>query len=234
LNQPLGVAVDATNNVFVADAGNSRVRKISGGIINTVAGGGSSQGDGGPAINAGFSVQGIAVDRTGNLVIADFMSSRIRMVSNGIINTIAGTGEAGFSGDGGAATSAKMVSPSSVAFDVSGNILVADNGNFRIRELTPTCAPLATLTAPAIGKALSGSTATFTWVPSCSNASAYWLDVGTASGQGNIFGQNVGLATTKTVSGIPANGSTIYVQLWTQSGGTWFGPNRYTYTAAPN
>jgi hypothetical protein len=88
---------------------------------------------------------------------------------------------------------------------------------------------VAPMTTPAPGAGLTGSTTTFTWSAG-SGASAYWLDVGTARGQGNIFAANVGLVTSRTVSGIPINGGTIYVRLWTQLGGTWY-YNDYTYTA---
>ena len=78
----------------------------------------------------------------------------------------------------------------------------------------------AVITSPASGSTLSGASVTFTW-SAASGAVAYWLDVGSAQGQGNIFGQNVALATSQTVNGIPTNGSTVYVKLWTLLGGTW-------------
>ena len=88
----------------------------------------------------------------------------------------------------------------------------------------------ATLTGPVPGSALSGVSITFTW-SAVSGAAAYWLDVGSAAGQGNIFGQNVALATSQTVSGMPTDGSTIYVRLWTLSGGSWQF-NDYTFKAS--
>src|SRR5258706_8888360 len=84
--------------------------------------------------------------------------------------------------------------------------------------------------SPASGSVLGGASVTFTWSAS-SGASAYWLDVGSAQGQGNIFGQNVGLATSQTVTGIPTTGSTIYVRLWTLFGGVWQS-NHYTFNAS--
>jgi hypothetical protein len=109
------------------------------------------------------------------------------------------------------------------------------NGAWQYNEYTyntggGTCltAGLATMQSPAPGSTL-GTTATFTWTCS-SSATAYWLDVGTVSGQGNIFGQNVGLSTAMSVSGIPATGGTIFVRLWTLIGGAWQ-HNDYTYTA---
>ena len=76
---------------------------------------------------------------------------------------------------------------------------------------------------------MSGSTAAFDWNAG-TGVTAYWLDVGTGLGQGNVFGANVGTALSRTVSGIPTNGSVIYAQLWSEIGGVWY-PNRYTYTA---
>jgi serine protease len=88
----------------------------------------------------------------------------------------------------------------------------------------------AVMLLPAPATVLNGTNVTFTWSAG-SGASAYWLDVGSVQGQGNIFGQNVALATSQTVNGIPADGSTVYVKLWTLLGGTWQF-NDYTYKAA--
>jgi hypothetical protein len=87
----------------------------------------------------------------------------------------------------------------------------------------------AVITSPASGSTLSGASATFTW-SAAAGAGAYWLDVGSAQGQGNLFGQNVGLATSQTVNGLPTDGSTVYVKLWTLLGGTWPSSD-YTYKA---
>ena len=91
---------------------------------------------------------------------------------------------------------------------------------------------LAVMSTPTSGSTLTGSSVTFTWSAS-TGAAAYWLDVGTAQGQGNIFGQNVGLATLQAVTGLPTDGSTIYVKLWTLLGGAWQS-NDYTYKASGN
>ena len=85
------------------------------------------------------------------------------------------------------------------------------------------------LTVPSPGATLSGSTVTFNWNAGM-GVTAYWLDVGTVLGQGNIFGANLGTVLSRTVSGIPTDGSMIYVQLWSQIGGVWY-LNRYSYTA---
>jgi hypothetical protein len=85
------------------------------------------------------------------------------------------------------------------------------------------------MAAPTASSTFGGATVTFTW-DSCATAQAYWLDVGTVLGQGNIFGQNVGLLTSQIVGNIPTGGQMIYVQLWTLINGTW-NLNRYTFTA---
>ena len=87
----------------------------------------------------------------------------------------------------------------------------------------------AVMIGPVPGSTLSGASVTFTW-SAVSGASAYWLDVGSSQGQANIFGQNVGLGTSQTVNGIPTDGSTVYVRLWTLVGGAWQS-NDYTYKA---
>ena len=138
LNNPHGVAVDASGNVFIADQYNNRVRRVAtNGIITTVAGGGmKSPGDGGAATNAQLSnPEGVAVDASGNLFIADTSNNRIRKVgTNGIITTAAGNG-VGYSGDGGPATKAALLQPAGVAVDASGNLFIADQFNNRIRKV---------------------------------------------------------------------------------------------------
>lgn len=139
---PLGVTRDAAGNVYVADTFNNRIRKINpGGIISTVAGNGSETygGDGGQATSASLrQPSSMVVDTAGNLLIADRLNHRIRKVAtNGIITTIAGNGTGGFSADGGSATAAALFYPSDIALDLYGNIFIADQGNNRIRKVTP-------------------------------------------------------------------------------------------------
>ena len=138
LDLPLGVAVDGSGNLYIADWGNERIRKVdSSGNISTVAGGGSTLGDGGAATAAQLSLpRGVAVDGSGNLYIADTGNERIRKVdSSGNISTVAGSGTSGFSGDGAAAGAAQLNNPQAVAVDGSGNLYIADRSNHRIRKV---------------------------------------------------------------------------------------------------
>ena len=140
LYNPLAVAVDVLGNIYIADAGNQCIRKVStGGIITTIAGAGVGgfSGDGGPATNAVFNTPaGVAIDGTGNIYISDEYNARIRMIDvSGIINTIAGNGTFGFSGDGGPAAIAELYQPTGIALNAAGNIYIADQVNNRIREI---------------------------------------------------------------------------------------------------
>ncbi len=140
LTSPTGVAVDSAGNLYIAD-GSARVRKVSNGVITTVAGNGTQGfgGDNGPAASAELSVPtGLALDAAGNLYIADQDNNRVREVSNGVIFTIAGNGIHGYLGDNGPATSAALSSPTGVAVDTAGNVYIADSNNSVIRLLTPT------------------------------------------------------------------------------------------------
>ncbi len=142
LYAPFGVAVDAQGNLYIANYNHHRVRKVSpNGIITTVAGNGNQgfSGDGGPATAASLNnPHGVAVDANGNLYIADGSNNRVRKVSpNGIITTVAGNGNQGFSGDGGPATAAGLYGPVDVAVDTNGNLFIADSSNHRIRRVTP-------------------------------------------------------------------------------------------------
>jgi uncharacterized protein (TIGR03437 family) len=142
LNAPSGVALDSGGNLFVADTLNHRVRKISAaGVITTVAGTGVAgySGDGGPATSGMLdSPMGVAVDSNGTLYIADTGNNRIRIVvGGGVIYTLAGNGNAAFFGDGGPGGVASVHAPQAVAVDGSGNTLVADTGNQRIRRISP-------------------------------------------------------------------------------------------------
>lgn len=139
LNRPSGLAVDAEDNLYIAADG--RIRKVSGGLITTVAGGGTALGDNGPATDAilgSYCFACVAVDAAGNLYIADTSNNRIRKVSSGLITTIAGIGIRGFSGDDGPATSAGIDNPFGIAVGRDGKIYFADTANNRIRVLVPS------------------------------------------------------------------------------------------------
>jgi len=141
LSSPGGVTVDGAGNIFIADTGNNVIRKIvaATGLISTVAGNGTPtySGDGAAAILASLNQpEGIAVDATGNLWIADTGNNVIREVTvDGLIKTVAGNGTAGFSGDNGPATRAQLYEPFAVAFDTNGKWYIADSSNFRVREV---------------------------------------------------------------------------------------------------
>jgi trimeric autotransporter adhesin len=154
LSNPYSIAFDTAGNLYIADTLNNRIRMVSTltGIISTVVGIGSFgySGDGGPAILAALSSPAsVAVDVSGNIYIVDsgINNYRIRMVtkSTGVINSIAGTGSPGYSGDGGLATLAALNSPSSVAVDASGNVFIADTNNYRIRMVMKSSGIISTV-----------------------------------------------------------------------------------------
>ena len=141
LNLPAGIAIDGGNNLYIAEGYNHRIRKINTttGIITTVAGNGGTggfSGDGGPATAAAFNAPlDVAVDASGNLYIVDQMNQRIRKVSAaGIVSTIAGTGLAGYSGDGGPAATARINTPECIIAD-GGNVYFSDYANNCVRKI---------------------------------------------------------------------------------------------------
>jgi hypothetical protein len=143
---PRSVATDTSGNLYIADVTANVIRKIgTNGYITRVAGNGTagSSGNGGPATAAQLSMSGggcVNVDRAGNIYICNTSGNTIQKVnaSTGIINVIAGTGVSGFTGDGGAATAAKIYNPFGICIDAAGNIYFSDQLNYRIRKITPS------------------------------------------------------------------------------------------------
>ncbi|MGA8492259.1 MAG: hypothetical protein WB711_17665 [Terriglobales bacterium] len=136
LDTPYGISLDAVGNLIISDTGNQRVRVVMDRKINTIAGGGLG-GDGGPAKTYATLANPNAVVWAGtrHYYIADAANNRIRGVSSGTISTVVGTGDVGWTGDGGAATSARLNNPLGVTVDGAGDIFIADTGNIVIREV---------------------------------------------------------------------------------------------------
>jgi uncharacterized protein (TIGR03437 family) len=161
LNVAVDVAADRAGNLFIADQFNHRIRKIApNGTISTVVGTGAPgfSGDGGPAVAAQINTPtGIFVDAAGNLYIADVGNQRIRKVdASGKIKTIAGNGSKGYGGDGGPAINASFYNAVRVVVDPSGNVLVADQSDHRIRRITPS-GTITTFAGNGVGTPSTGA-----------------------------------------------------------------------------
>ncbi len=159
-----GTAADAQGNLYIADEGNNVIRKVNAttGVITVVAGNGYGAGmipggytgDGGPALQAELGGPfGVAVDKAGNIYIADTYNSAIRKVTaaTGIITTVAGNGNAGYTGDGGLATQAEIFLPKAVALDAAGNIYISDTANHVIRKVTVATGKISTIAGGGYG-----------------------------------------------------------------------------------
>ena len=182
---PDGLSVTATGEIYVADFHNHRIRKINAaGIVTTVAGNGTGgfTGDGVLAISSGlYYPTGVFADNAGNIFIADRNNHRVRKVTaaTGIISTVAGSGVAGFGGDGGDATSpcTKLTSPQRVRMDAAGNLFIADQGNLRVRKVdTSPPGP----TTPTITISTSSSTI-------CAGSPVIFSAVVTNAGVGPVY-----------------------------------------------
>jgi hypothetical protein len=152
INIPVGVALDASGNVFVSELSSDVIRRVDAitGTITTVAGNGSGgfSGDGGPATAAQLQdPNGVALDGAGNLFFVDTGNNRVRRVAagSGTITTIAGTGSNGYGGDGGPATAAVLNAAFGLAIDASGNLFIADGGNNRVRRVAAGSGTITTV-----------------------------------------------------------------------------------------
>jgi trimeric autotransporter adhesin len=213
LNGPSHIALDGSGNLYFADSGNNRIRRVDkDGIISTVAGNGlpaepsapvpGNGGDGGPAMLAQLNAPtGVAVDMAGNLYVSDTSNCRVRKVDSlsGTITTVAGTGQCGYSGDGGLGAAAELNFPLGIAFDSSGNLYIADTDNERVRKLDPS----GTINTVAVNtaRATAGDSAAAT-----SASLIYPTDVA-PDDAGNLYitsGQTLKLSADRTI--------TIYAQ----------------------
>jgi len=163
LNGSAGMFMDSAGNIYLADRGNHLIRKMESAtsLLVKVAGSGTVMGvtgynmgypgyngDGRPATSAQLnSPSGVVVDDAGNMYIADTDNHRVRKVAagTGLISTVAGTGQAGFNADGGAAIAAKLNGPTAVLLDAGGNILISDTGNHRIRKVDAVTGVISTV-----------------------------------------------------------------------------------------
>lgn len=153
MNGPTSVAIDASGNIYIADEGNGRIRRVDAatGIITTIAGSGDQSsgcdiGDGSQATAVPLCGPfGVALDTLGNIYIAEQLDIRKVTATTGVISTVAGNGVAGFSGDGGPATSAELYDADGLVVDASGNIYIADGNNGRIRLVTAATGVISTI-----------------------------------------------------------------------------------------
>jgi len=156
LMNPRGIGLDAAGNLYIADMLNHRVRRVDAatGMITTIAGTGTAgaRGDGGLATLAQLNYpSGIAVNGLGLVVIADRENHRVRGIVRDNLVTLAGTGTAGFSGDGHAATEAQLDTPWGVSMDAGGNVYIADTGNQRIRRVSALSSLIGTVAGTGVG-----------------------------------------------------------------------------------
>ncbi|MGE0126778.1 MAG: hypothetical protein AB7U82_01645 [Blastocatellales bacterium] len=224
LNSPNNVSVDKDGNLIICDPGNFRIRKVTAadGKISTVAGKGAqgSRGDGGPATDAEVNVPvGAIVDQAGNLYFSDRNNQRVRKVAaaTGVITTVAGSGAAGFNGDGLAALASSLGFPTGLAIDSAGNLYIGDRDNGRVRKLV--AAVMSDSTPPTIAITSPTSSGVFTATSGALNLS------GASADNAGVF--NVRWSNDRGGSGVAAGTSSWSVSNITLLGGL----NNITVTA---
>ncbi len=183
-NGIISIKFDAVGNLFMADEGNRRIRKIDTfGIITTVAGNGSYlfSGDNIPATTAQFDPIAVAIDKNENLYLCDNYNNRVRKIDSfGFIHTVAGTGIGGYNGDGIPATVAQINWPQGLAFDVCSNLYIADNYNHRIRKVIQPIFTIPSISLSGVISAIVGTTVTLTATIANAGSSylIHWLNHG--------------------------------------------------------
>jgi PKD repeat protein len=217
LNNPCAIAFDVLGNMYIADGGNNRIRMVNtAGVISNIAGSGptglykgSYSGDGGRATDAMLNMPcDIIFDAQGNMYIADAANECIRKINtSGIINTIAGNGVSGYSGDGGPASKAKICYPSSTFLDLSGNLYIADYCNNRIRKVgcsitVPDADFQASTTSACVGVTIAFSDSTTNTIVS----GWQWSFPGGTLANGSSFTDSI----PKVIYTIPGNYAVSY------------------------
>lgn len=136
-NNPIGLVIDVAGNVYVADASNHRIRKITpAGLVTTFAGSSAGFADGTGTVSQFNEPHCLAIDASGNIFVSDYYNDRIRKITpTGIVSTFAGGSQGSTDGIG---TAAQFYRPNGLAIDASGNLFVSDSYNNRIRKITPT------------------------------------------------------------------------------------------------
>jgi uncharacterized protein (TIGR03437 family) len=265
LNSPTGVALDSQGNLYIAEAGANRIRKVSNGIITTLAGNGKAgyTGDNGPATSSQLSDPiGVALDSAGNIYITDHNNYVIRKISNGVITTIAGSNVAGYSGDGGAATSAQLDNPYGIAVAANGNVYFSDAANNRIRLLTPVagsaCAYSISPTSVQVPAAGGNITVNIQTTAACSwtvTGLPSWITIpgassGTGSGSVTLSAapnsSSVALSVSLSIAGISfavteaggtgtgTGGGSVITSVSTASGGSNIAQNTFIVIKGTN
>jgi sugar lactone lactonase YvrE len=206
INSPGPLAFDGAGNLYIGEPNGGRVRMVAAntGIITTVAGDGDTgtSGDGGLATSAEVTAQGLAVDKSGNLYISGSGATVREVKANtSVISSVAGNGFYGYSGDGGSATAAGISTPQGIAFDSSGNLYIADEGNYRIREVT--------FSGPAPAPTFSIATGTYHSIQSVSISDSiqgaaiyYTTDGAPPTTASNVYASPITVSASETLQAI--------------------------------